>query len=449
MKKFGFWTGWFVVVASMVGSGILTNSGPILRSTGSYLGLLLIWAVGAVLALCGAFTLSEVASGIPKAGGDYTYVRVVFGPSIGFTYGWAMAVIGFAAPIALVAYTTASYLFPAARSLILHQFPAYDLNEASFTLIFATVLISTLTVSHCLGHQSSSRVQAVTTLFNFLLLLFLGCILVLSPGSNWSSFSAGKSVFSSRISLWGTHLILVLYAYTGWNAAAYLAGEMKDAARTLPRCLIFGCLAVALLYLLVNIGYAVALSPTHLQSLSDNEWNRLAEVAVHQQFGPAAARVFSICVSLGVMASLSAFILTGPRIVYAMAHDGLFPAFAGKLHPKTEVPVFAILVQGILSLLFLWTGTFQQILDFAGYGLSVIGVLAVLPIFWLRGRSDFRPQFRVPAYPWVPLVFVGVSTFSLIGGLMENPGPSLLSVICICAGFPLYLILQKWMKVRG
>jgi len=436
-RSFGFWTGWFVVLASMVGSGILTNSGPVLKSTQSYWALLAVWGLGGVLSLIGALTLGEIASSYPKAGGDYTYVRMALGPAFGFVFGWGMVVIGFAAPIALVAYTTANYFFPFVRGV------GIDVPERLFVLLSATALIAFFTFSHSLGQRSSSRVQSATTFFNFLLLVCFALGAIFFGQGSWEHFRLGAPVDTISGPTWGTSLIRVLYAYTGWNAATYLAGEVKRPERNLPLTLGLGCLAVTLLYLIINVAYAFSISPTTLNALSPDELNRIAEISVTQLFGSGAARAFSFLVSVGMLAALSAFILTGPRIVYAMAHDGLFPAWAGKLHPRTQVPVVAILAQGAMALGFLWSGTFDQVLTFAGYGLAVIGIFTVTPIFLLRRRSDYRPSFRIPLYPFTPALFLLVSVVSLVAGFLDDPWFSSLSLGCILIGFPIYWVTAR------
>lgn len=437
-RSFGFWTSWFVVIASMVGSGILTNSGPILKSTGSYWALLLTWGLGGLLSLIGALTLGEVASSYPRAGGDYTFVRMALGSAFGFVFGWSMVVIGFAAPIALVAYSTANYFYPMVGGL------GISIPERAFVLLGATFLICVFTLSHCLGHRSSSRVQSATTFFNFVLLGGFALAGIFAGQKGWSHFREGIPLSSVPAPTWGTNLIRALYAYTGWNAATYLAGEIKNPARNLPFGLGLGCLAVTILYLTINLTYAVAISPTTLSTLSPEQLNRIADISVLQLFGGKAAKIFSLLISLGMSAALSAFILTGPRIVYAMAGDGLFPSWAGKLHAVSQVPVIAILVQGIIALIFLWSGTFDQVLNFAGYGLAVIGIFTVAPILWLRRRADYHASFRIPFYPWTPLLFLAVSIASLIAGFMDDPKLSALSLGCILLGFPLYWIIRRF-----
>lgn len=439
-RHFGFWTGWFVVVASMIGSGILTNSGPIMKATGSYSSLLLLWTVGGFLALAGALTMGELASGITRAGGDYAYVYEAFGPACGFTYGWAMVLLGFAAPIAVVAFTTASFLQP-----ILHSAGADGgLSPATLVPSLATFIILVLTLAHCFGQRGSSLVQASTTIFKLAVLLGFAVPGLLSAsadlGGHWREATPLAAVRAPSLA---TGLILVMYAYTGWNGASYLGGETRDAERLVPRCLALGTLAVTGVYLLVNLFYVAALAPSAFASLGDTEISRLAPIAIGKVLGDRTAKVFSLLFSVEVFASLSAYILTGPRIVYAMAHDGLCPRVLGKLHARSRSPVLATLGQSAAALVFLWSGTFEQILEFTSYGLATISVLVVAPIFVLRRRPGFRPTFRVPGYPWTPLFFVVSSVVLIAGGAVDKPFLALASLASIGAGFPLYLAWQR------
>ena len=442
-RKFGFWTGWFVVFASTVGSGILTNSGPILKTTSSPSSLLILWLLGGLLALAGALSLAEMTSGIPQVGGEYTYVRMAYGRAMGFVYGWGMLVIGFCAPIALISYTTNAYVFPALQGVpYFSRFLSLG-SETFMTNLGATALITLFTFFHCLGQASSRRLQHATTLFNLCLLTGFGVLGLCSGQGHVSNISSGAGVTNVGLLPLATGMVLVSYAYTGWNGAAYIAGEVINPKITVPRCLIFGCLGITLLYVLVNLVYVAAIPIERIHSLTDTQLNRIAEVSIEALLGTKAARLFSFLFSMGAVAGLSAYILTGPRVAFAMARDGLFPEFVGKLHKTTLAPVTATLAQSGLALLFLWSGTFQQVLTFTGYGLSVMGVMAVAPIFMIRRRPDFSPAFRVPFYPWTPLFFVLVYCAILIGSFLDNPKLSALSLIWVAMGFPLYWLIQK------
>ena len=445
-QTFGFWTGWFLVVACMIGSGILTTSGPIIKNTGSYSALLGLWVAGGFIALCGALTLGELASGLPRVGGDYAFIREAFGPMFGFVYGWAMVLLGFAGPVALLAYTTALYLQPASITLFASTSLAAYVAGKSFLLAVSSVLIIVFTFLHCLGQRESSRVQGITTLFKIFVLLALIAIAFFSPKSQWGNLLVPHIAGSCTLPALSSALILVMYAYTGWNAAAYLSGEIRESSKIVPWCITFGTLAVTLIYGLVNIAFGLALSPAQVLALSPDETSRIADSAANALLGNDWGRIFSFLVSLGVFASLSAYILTGPRVVFSMAHDGLLPKWIGKIDPKAEVPSRATVFQGVLSLILLWSGTFQELLDFTGYGLAVLGILVVAPIFAMRKRASFNPLFRVPFYPWTPGIFLLLSVAMLIGGAMDNLKLAVLSTLSIGIGFPLYFGWKRFSK---
>ncbi len=430
----------------MVGSGILTNSGPILKVTGSFPTLMFLWTAGGLLALTGALSMSELASGITAVGGDYAYVHAAFGPAWAFLYGWSMVLVGFAAPIAVVAYTTASFLYPSFH----HQGCDFGLSAAAFPQVIATGLIIAFTLAHCYGHRESAWVQAATTLFKIVVLLGF-TLFGLRGGGDWTHLTAGafSSVLSGKLTALASGLVLVTYAYTGWNGAVYLAGETRDPSRLVPRCLTFGCLAVIAMYLLVNLFYTYALSVPEIRAMSESEISRMAEIAVAKMLGERTARTFSFLTSLGVFASLSAFILTGPRIVFAMAHDGLCPAVFGKVHPRFQTPVLATLVQGLFALIFLWSGTFEQILNFASYGLTLLSTLVIAPIFILRRRPSFQPKFRVPGYPWTPLFFLLASLAILVGAACDEPVTAVLSIASMLIGLPIYALFRSRSKAAA
>lgn len=442
-RGFGFWTGWFVVVASMVGSGILTNSGPILRSTGSYTALFLLWVLGGVMALAGALSLAELASDNPRAGGDYAFVKDAFGPAVGFVYGWAMAVLGFAAPIALVAFTTASYLLPTLEAAGVASWVA----PATLAQIVATFIVIALTAMHCFGHEQSARLQAVTTAVKVGAFGVLGWA-ALVGGGTWTNVATAKPLAEVSWVALGQGLLLVSYAYTGWNAAGYLSAETRGAEKSVPRSLVLGVAAVTVLYLMTNVVYALALSAPDALAMNDAELARFAEIAVRNLLNPGAAKVFSLFVILGVFASLSAYVLTGPRIVYAMARDGLCPPMLGTLHAKSGTPVRATVLQGLIALTFLWSGSFENVLNFTSYGLACIGTLVVSPIFVLRQRSDYRPRFRVPGYPWTPALFLLANVSMLVAGAFESPKIAIGNVVVLAVAVPLYTLWRRAWRDR-
>ncbi len=438
-RAFGLPTAVFLVVASMIGSGVLTSTGYLLQRTPNLQVVMALWIVGGVIALCGALTMAEMATAFPEVGGDYVYVREAFGPRIAFMYGCAMVVVGFAAPVAMVAYTLASLVWSYCQNFAVFA----GMGDHYFCLGFAVLSILILTVIHVRGHQESAIAQGLLTLFK--ILVFVGFIVLglNSEAGQWSHFQTHNLNTDITFSGIAANLILVMYCYTGWNGAVYIAGEIKNPSRNLTSALIFGTALVTLLYLGLNIVYGYAIDPQNLSRLSENEVLMFAETANKYLFSTNLAKIFSILIGVGVIASLSSFIMTGPRIVYAMAKDGLVPARLGKSCKRTQIPKAAIWCQSIISIILLLSNSFQFMLDFAGYGLGVLSLMIIFPIFWLRKKANYKPSFMVPLYPWLPVIFIVMNFAMLVMGAVETPIAVATSMGAIAAPFLMYPLVRK------
>jgi APA family basic amino acid/polyamine antiporter len=433
-RKFGYWTGHFVVVASMIGAGILTTSGYTLQATGNPTALIALWVVGGLMALAGAFTVAELATALPHAGGDYVFVREGFGRGPGFVAGWATFVVGFCGPTAVVAHIAVSYLSAPFAGHFEGGLPWWAVPAG------ASVLIAVVTAAHCLGQTESGRIQVAITTVKFVLLLGLGVGGLLFGKGDWTHLNAGHWPTTSQWPALATGLIYVSYAYSGWNGAAYLAGEIRDPAKLLPRTLLFGTLTVIALYLLVNLAYVFAIDPADMtgRSFDDPAVQKVAETAVTRMFGRDVANVFGVLIGLSLVASASAYVLTGPRVTFAMARDGYFPAFAGRLHPSRGIPIWATLAQGGLAVAFVWVPSFEDLLNYVAVGLAAVSGLVVASVFPLR-RKKVPGTFRMPLYPLPPLLYLGLIAWSVVAQLLD-PGkwlPALLSLGTIAAGIPL------------
>lgn len=433
-RKFGYWAGHVVVMASMIGAGILTTSGYTLQATGNPTALLALWAVGGLMALCGAFTVAELATALPHAGGDYVFVREGFGRGAGFVAGWATFVLGFCGPTAVIAHIAVTYL----SSPFAGHFPGglpWWLVPAG-----ASSLIAVVTAAHCLGQTESGRIQVAVTSVKFVLLLGLGVGGMLFGKGDWAHLTAGHWPTAAQWPALATGLIYVSYAYSGWNGAAYLAGEIRDPARLLPRTILFGTLTVVVLYLVVNLAYVFALDPAGMtaRSFDDPAVQKVAETAVAVMFGREAANVFGVLIGLSLVASASAYVLTGPRVTFAMARDGYFPAFAGRLHPRRGIPIWATLAQGVLAAAFVWVPSFEDLLNYVAVGLAAVSGLVVASAFPLRRRGT-PGTFRMPLYPLPPLLFLTLIAWSVVAQLLDQDKRlfALLSLGTILAGIPL------------
>jgi APA family basic amino acid/polyamine antiporter len=436
-RRYGFWTGLFVVVASMVGGGILTTSGFILRETENHGVLLALWGLGGLVATCGALTLAELASAMPRVGGEYVYVRRTFGPGWSFVYGAATIVLGFAAPIAVIAHACVAYLVAPLASLG----PAHALSAAGghpwIVPACASVLIVALSAMHVLGQHQSAWVQGVTTLFKLLTLGGIAVAGLLWGDGDFAHLSGGRPFAAQDAGVLAVALIQVSYAYSGWNGAAYLAGEVKKPA-LLPLCIVGGCLLVTALYALMNLTYAYAIGPRELAGLPAGEVERVAELATTRLFGRGIGNAFSLVVGLGMLASVSAFILTGPRVAFAMARDGLLPASFGRLHAWRATPAMATVVQAILALVVLWSGSFDAMIIYSGAGMAMLAGLVMLCVFPLRRRGVLPGPFAMPLFPLPPVLYLLALGWMVVYAVGADPWPTLLSIASILLMWPIH-----------
>ncbi len=431
---FGLATTTFVVISSMVGAGVLTTSGFTVKAVGSNELMLALWVVGGVVALCGALSLAEVSAALPASGGDYVFLYEAFGPLAAFLSGWVSFLIGFAAPIAATSFASAKYLL---APLGLEEPTALRAQRG-----LATVAILILAAVHNSTRERTIRVQASMTVVKLGVLLALtvaGLAVGWRNGANLldrppiDAHVAGRMAFS---------LVYISYAYTGWNAAAYLAGEVGDPGRRLPRAMLLGTGAVVALYLGLNLMYALALPAAEVAKLDDV--GPIAELAGRRLFGDRVAAPLSVAVGLTLLASLSAYVLTGPRVLYAMARAGQFPAVAGRLSARSQTPAVATAVQVGWALVVLWSGSLAGILVYASVGLALFSMLAVSSIYVLRvTRPDLPRPFRTPGYPAVPAVFLLVTALLTAAAFANQPWQSGYALLSILAGIPVYY-LSRW-----
>lgn len=440
-RRFGYWAGYLVVVGSMIGAGILTTSGYTLRQTGNPTTLLALWVIGGVLAVCGALAVAELATTLPRSGGDYVYVREAFGRGAGIVSGWATFALGFAAPTAVIAHIAMTYLLGPFAGAIAATLPGWLAERA--VPAAASALIVAVGFGHTLGHRHSSWLQTAATLTTVAVLVALGVGGLLFGNGNWNHLDAGGWPRDGEWPALATGLIYVGYAYCGWNAASYIAGEIRDPARTLPRCLVGGAVTVMALYLLVNLAYVYALDPAAMAAKSEDEVKQVATLAAAALFGADFARVTSAAIGLSLTAAVSSYLLTGPRVAFAMARDGAFPGYAGALHPVRGTPAAATLTQVGLAAALVWSGTFLELLNYATIGLAVLTGLTVASLFPLRRRSDLPHPYRLPLYPLPPLAYLILTTWT-VGYAVYDPSTrtaAILSLATVLAGIPLARLL--------
>jgi APA family basic amino acid/polyamine antiporter len=440
---FGVPTATFVIVASMVGTGVLTTSGFTVYTVGSNQLMLLLWVLGGVVAACGALTLCELTAALPRSGGDYVYLYEAYGPLVAFLSGWVSFVIGFSAPAALAGFGVATYL---TAPLGLSDAVAVPLQRG-----LATVLILGFAVVHNTGRRQTAQVQGWITAVKLTLLVLLMVAGLAAGRGNLGHLSDRPAMTWDIFKSMMFSLVYISYAYTGWNAASYMAGEFTDPQRQLPRAIVLGTLGVTALYIGLNVFYALALSAEDVRALVPDRDHMykvapIAELAARRLFGERVAGPLSVAVGLMLLSSLSAYVLTGPRVTYAMAVAGQFPAVAGRLTTRAGTPAVATVLQTAITIALLWTGSFSSLMEYTSVGLAIFSMLAVSSIYVLRRRRPDLPRpFRTPGYPVTPAVFLLVTGVLTAAAFSNRPRESTYALLSILAGVPIY---YGWQAMR-
>ncbi len=429
-RGFGLSTSTYVVIASMVGTGILISPGYMMASLQNYPVIFGLWALGGLLAICGALSVAELAAALPRAGGEYVYLREAYGPMPAFLSGWTSFFLGFSAPLAVAGQISAKYL--------LAPFGWAENETGLIVKVIAAVIIIAITLPNLFGHRQSAWTQNLTTLIKFGMFVFLVVLAFLFGKGQMANFSEGQSIGQVKLGTAASQLFYVMFAYSGWNAASYLAGEVKNPGKVLPRSLILGAGLVIVLYLGMNLVFAYAVP---LSEVGFHNAELVPKLAVERLFSPRISNVFSVLLGLTFLATVSAFIITGPRIYYAMARDGLFPSVAGHVSPKGRVPTYAMLLQSLCAIVILFVTPFNELYQYASVGLALFALLFVGAVYVLRyRRPDLERPFRVPGYPVVPAIFMASIIFVAIFAFREWTKPSLYSIGSILLGIPVYYI---------
>ncbi|QEH34757.1 Serine/threonine exchanger SteT [Aquisphaera giovannonii] len=448
--EFGLPMATFLVIGSMVGVGVLTTSGYTMALVGSTRYMLLLWAAGGIVAICGALTLAELTAALPHTGGDYVYLHHAYGPLVAFLSGWVAFLIGFSGPCAAAAFASAKY--------VLAPFAIQGDRAVLAQRTLATAAVIGFATIHVSGRRRTARVQGLVT---GLKVSLLGLLVTWGVAAGWphrSNLNDPRPVDLTTAEAMLFSLVYIYYAYTGWNGASYLAGEIREPRRNLPRAILGGTGGVMILYLGLNAVYGLAVTPAELRAMADDPGNpegpdvvaHVAEIAARRLFGPAWSAPLSVAIGLMLLSTLSAYLLAGPRVVYAMAKAGHFPAIAAGLSPSAGTPVAATALQVAAALVLLWTGSFEWIVVYASVGLSLFSMLAMSSIFVLRWKAPglHRP-FRTPGYPLTPLVYLVMTAALAAAAFRQRPAVSAEALASILAGVPVYYMMKRARGRRG
>jgi len=424
-QKISLFTAICIVVANMIGTGVFTSLGFQVIDINSGFSLLVLWLVGGIFALCGALAYSELGAIMPRSGGEYHYLSKIYHPALGFLSGWLSVTVGFAAPIAAAAMALGQY-FSSVLPILAPK-------------AIALIVVIGVSLLHTNDLKIGSSFQQVFTLLKVLLIIVLivcGFLLATPQDIGFLPSTADTNlIFSAPFAI---SMVYVTYSYSGWNAAIYLASDIEEPEKNLPRALLVGTGIVMVLYLLLNF---IFLYSTPIDQLAGKE--QVGYIAANQIFGINGAKIMGILISFGLISSISSMVLTGPRVTQVIGED--IPVFQilAKKNAK-GIPVTAILFQLAIVLFVVITATFKSVITYLGFTLTLSSFLTVLGVFIYRIRYPevLRP-YKTWGYPITPIIFLGISLWILIFVFQGKPMESLAGLGTIALGLPVYLITAR------
>lgn len=423
-KKLGILTASSLVISSMIGTGVFTSLGFQVIDIKSGFAILFLWLLGGIVAFCGAVCYAELGSVYKRSGGEYNLLRELYHPSLGFVAGWVSITVGFAAPASLAAIALASYL----GTII----PGLPENHVAATTIIVFGII------HSQSLQFGSRIQNGTTILKVVLILLFIIVgfgvsipqeISLSPtNQSWSEIVSPPFAVA---------LIYVSYAYTGWNSSIYIIGEMKEPKRDLPKSLFLGTLIVMVLYLLLNYIFLYTVPiPTLAGEL---EVGFLSGSAI---FGEIGGTIIAIAISVLLLSTVSAYVFLGPRVSKELGEDMKVFRFFSKTNSK-DIPINAFIFSTLLSLVFIYSSTFEQVLLYTSFLLISITTITVAGIFVLRLKGKVQSDgYKAWGYPFTPIIFILVSLWTLVFVAAQQPFESAVSIGVLLVGVVFYFITK-------
>ncbi len=434
LRQLGVVSAVALVVSNMVGTGIFTSSGFLAGDLADPTLFFAIWMVGAVVSLAGAFCYSELGINYPSSGGEYVYLTQAYGPVWGFLTGWSSLFAGFSAPIAAAALAFAGYVayfFPGLKQPLVTLGPSWFEVQIGGLQVLAVLLISILTVVNTLGTLRAARFQNVMTGTKIAVLVTFIVMGLMAGNGNWSNLTQATERTSTTplFAQFGISLCFVYMSYSGWNAATYIAEELKAPARTLPLALMIGTGLVAAIFLGMNLVFVYAAPLAEMRGVF-----AVGSFAASKLFGAGVAGIFSAAMALSLVPTVNAMVTIGPRVYYAMARNGAFLSLAAYVDPKRHTPVAAILLQGGISILMTFT-PFPSLIQFIGMTLNFFAVMSVASLFMFRRREGWKRSGVVNfAWPLMPVVFILAGTWMTIYGFIYAPVVSFSALALMVVG---------------
>ncbi|MEN3039279.1 MAG: amino acid permease [Candidatus Kryptonium sp.] len=459
--KLGLFDATMIVMGSMIGSGIFIAPSIMAGYMPVPQFLILLWVVGGILTAFGAIAYGELAGMMPKAGGQYVFLREAYNPLLGFLYGWTLFFVIQSGFIAAVAIAFAKYLgvfIPAlSENNVIFKINIlgwdYTLNSAQ---LVGVGVIAFLTCINCFGVVFGAFVQNLFTVSKIAAIVALVLLAFAIGNGNWSNFFESFSVENFQpiappealsmgfLAAFAVAMSKALFAYDAWNSVTFAAEEVKEPHKTVPRSLVLGTIGVMLVYVLANMAYLYIVPIREMAVIPDN---RVAAEVAERIFGVIGAQLIAIAIMISTFGCDNGMILAAPRVYYAMAKDGLFFKGAGKLHPKYKTPVNSLILQGVWSSVLTLSGTYSALLTYTAFTSLLFNVLTVIGLFILRKKYPDRERpYKAWGYPIIPILYILVAVFFIIYIIVGDPKSSGLGLLLVLIGIPAYVY---WMKTKN
>jgi APA family basic amino acid/polyamine antiporter len=429
-----------IVVGTVIGSGVFLVPSAMIRHVGSTSALFAVWITAGFLTLFGALTYAELSAAMPEAGGEYVYLSAAYGPFWGFLYGWTQFWVAKSGSIATLAagfYTYLTVFYPIlGKSLFVTPFhigPGGSLLEIHYGQLVAIGVILLLAIVNYAGVRSGGGVQVFVTGLKMLLIAAIIVIGCFTTNGDYAHFR-GRIPVPLSISGFFAAMVGALWAYDGWNNVSMVSSEIRDPQRNLPKALILGTLTVIATYLLINVGYFHVLTAAQVAALP-----HVAADMMNKLYGPVAEKAVSVAVLISIFAALNGSILSGSRVPYALARDGLFFRNFATVHPRFRTPGPSIIWLSVWSCVVVLSGWYDDLYNFVIFGSWILYLLTAVSVFVLRKtRPEMTRPYRVIGYPIVPVLFVLVAVALLFNELHIRPRESLMGLVLMASGIPFY-----------
>lgn len=422
--KIGFYTAISLVIANMIGTGVFTSLGFQLFDIHSVFTILVLWLLGGIISFCGALVYGELGVAIPRSGGEYVYLSKLMHPSIGFLSGWVSSTVGFAAPVALASMALGTYV---------HKI----IPEINITVCALTV-VTIITFIHSTNLKVGSGFQKVLTFIKLVVIVgFIIAGFVHTPGHEITIAPQPTSMNEIFSAGFWVSLIYVSYAYSGWNAASYLAGDMENPQKNLPKALLLGTLIVTIIYVLLNFVFLYSAPMAELTGVLE-----IGHVSAAHIFGETIGKLMSIIIAFLLLSSISAMIMAGPRIIKSMGEDLPMLSVLARTN-KNKVPYAAVITQSFITVILIISSQFESVLTFVGFSLSIFTFLTVSSVFILRAKKMSNSGYKTWGYPVTPILFLLLNAFTIYFVFKQKPTESLLGLLNVAIGGLIYFIGKR------